>query len=109
MDDCDQCYQLSLGFTTCAYSNNNNTKNTTAKANSSNRSTGWGEHKDKEQAEAAGVLDIEVCLLIEENKVDDSGSPTFVNEGGDGEALICTGNDWIHKCIESSVRVVYQW
>lgn len=43
---------------------------------------------------------------MEEDEVDDSGFPTFVNEGDDDEALICTSNDRIHTCIESSVRVV---
>ena len=38
--------------------------------------------------------------------MDDSGFPTFVNEGDDEEALICTGSDRIHTCIESSVRLV---
>lgn len=87
LDDTDQRYQLSLGLTKCTYSNGSNSK----------KSNGNGH----------GVLDIELCLLgMEEDEIDDSGFPTFVNEGSDDEALICTGNDRIHTCIESSVRVV---
>lgn len=98
LDDCDQRYQLSLGLTKCAYSN----KNTAKKSNNTSAGSGsLGSIWD------GAVLDIELCLLaMEEDEVDDSGFPTFVNEGDDDEALICTGNDRIHTCIESSVRVV---
>jgi len=83
LDDSDQRYQLSLGLTKCSYSN--------ASSQTSN---------------GGAVLDVELCLLaMEEDEVDDSGFPAFVNEGEDDEALICTGIDRIHTCIESSVRV----
>ncbi|KAL7542744.1 hypothetical protein ACHAXR_012042 [Thalassiosira sp. AJA248-18] len=95
LDDCDQRYQLSLGLTRCTYSSNIS-KNSISAAKLGNGPSMSG-----------GVLDIELCLLaMEEDEVDDSGFPTFVNEGDDDEALICTGSDRIHTCIESSVRVV---
>eukprot|EP00571_Detonula_confervacea_P017463 CAMPEP_0172303694 /NCGR_PEP_ID=MMETSP1058-20130122/5205_1 /TAXON_ID=83371 /ORGANISM="Detonula confervacea, Strain CCMP 353" /LENGTH=1050 /DNA_ID=CAMNT_0013014627 /DNA_START=83 /DNA_END=3235 /DNA_ORIENTATION=+ len=101
LDDCDQRYQLSLGLTKCTYSHNS--KN--MKSNNNNNkaaATSVGIHYDHR-----GILDIELCLLtMEEDEVDDSGFPTFVNDGDDDEALICTSNDRIHSCIESSVRVV---
>jgi hypothetical protein len=97
LDDSDQQYQLSLGLTKCSYSNSNSNTKYAAKANNGNDNDGI----------QYGVLDIELCLLaMEEDEVDDSGFPTFVNEGDDDEALICTGNDKIHTCIEAAARVI---
>jgi hypothetical protein len=42
---------------------------------------------------------------MEEDEIDDSGFPILVTEGSDDEALICTSNDRVHTCIESSARV----
>ena len=84
LDDSDQRYQLSLGLTKCSYLN-----------------------VSTKTSNAGAVLDVELCLLaMEEDKEDDSGFPTFINDGEDNKALTCTGNDHIHTCIESSVRVV---
>lgn len=97
LDDSDQQYQLSLGLRKCSYSNSNSNTKYAAKANNSNDNDGI----------QYGVLDIELCLLtMEEDEVDDSGFPTFVNEDDDDEALICTGNDRIHTSIEAAARVV---
>ena len=86
LDDCDQRYQLSLGLTRCTYTKNNH---------------------HQQGGSNPGVLDVELCLLaMEEDEVDDSGFPTFINEGEDDEALICTSSDRIHSCVESSVRIV---
>lgn len=79
LDDTDQRFQLSLGFTRCAFT----------------------------KGSGGGILDVELCLLaMEEDEVGDSGFPALVLEGSDDEPLICAGNDRIHTCIESSARVV---
>ena len=78
LDDCDQMYQISLAFTKCIVSKTKNNY----------------------------VVDVELCLLrMEEDEMDDSGFPTMVSEGSDDEFLICTSNDRIHTCIESSARI----
>ena len=78
LDDCDQMYQISLAFNKCIISKNGN----------------------------GHIVDVELCLLrMEEDEIDDSGFPTMVSEGSDDEFLICTDNDRIHTCIESSVRI----
>ncbi|KAL7514727.1 hypothetical protein ACHAXN_012047 [Cyclotella atomus] len=78
LDDCDQQFQVSLAFTKCFISKGNN----------------------------GCIVDVELCLLrMEEDEIDDSGFPTLVAEGSDDEALICTSNDRIHTCIESSARI----
>jgi len=102
MDDSDQRYQLSMGLTKCSYSTTNNSnRKYAAKANN-------GKHSGNDNGCIQyGVLDIELCLLtMEEDEVDDSGFPVFVNEGDDDEALICTANDKIHICIEAAARVI---
>ena len=54
-----------------------------------------------------GVLNIELCLLtMEEDEVEDSDFLMFASVGSDNEALICTSNDRVHSCIQSSMRVV---
>ena len=79
LDECNQQYQLSLAFTKCSISKGSNNQ---------------------------CIVDVELCLLgMEEDEIDDSGFPVLVTEGSDDEALICTSNDRIHTCIESSARV----
>jgi hypothetical protein len=78
LDDCDQRYQIALAFTKCFISMSSN----------------------------GCIVDVELCLLgMEEDEIDDSGFPTLVSEGSDDEALICTSDDRIHTCIESSARI----
>ncbi|KAL7484091.1 hypothetical protein ACHAW6_009733 [Cyclotella cf. meneghiniana] len=78
LDDCDHRYQLSLGFTKCTLF----------------------------KGTKGSIVDVELCLLgMEEDEIDDSGFPVLVTEGSDDEALICTGNDRVHTCIESSARI----
>jgi len=99
LDESDQRYQMSLGLTKCTYSSNNKIQ-AYAAAKSSNTNNNEGSYQ-------YGILDIELCLLtMEEDEVDDSGFPTFVNEGDDDEALIYTSDDKIHSCVEAVVRVV---
>ena len=93
LDDVDQRYQLSLGLTRCNYIRNKTA--TSAAGGASSATTQYG------------TLDVEICLLaMEEDEVDDSGFPPFVAEGDDDEALVCTGPDRVHSCVESSVRLV---
>jgi hypothetical protein len=78
LDDCDQQFQVSLAFTKCFISKGSN----------------------------GCIVDVELCLLrMEEDEIDDSGFPALVTEGSDDEALICTSNDRIHTCIESSAMI----
>ena len=92
LDDVDQRYQLSLGLTRCNY-----IRSKTASASGASKPG---------EAHRYGTLDVELCLLsMEEDEVDDSGFPPFVAEGDDDEALICTGPDRVHSCVESSVRL----
>jgi len=101
LDESDQRYQMSLGLTKCSYSSNNKIKAYAAAAAKSSNTN------NNEGSSQYGILDIELCLLtMEEDEVDDSGFPTFVNEGDDDEALICTSDDVIHSCVEAVVRVV---
>jgi len=99
LDESDQRYQISLGLTKCTYLSNNKIQAyAAAKSSNTNNNEGSSQY---------GILDIELCLLtMEEDEVDDSGFPTFVNEGDDDEALICTSYDKIHSCVEAVVRVV---
>eukprot|EP00956_Cyclotella_meneghiniana_P019039 scaffold32274_cov64-Cyclotella_meneghiniana.AAC.1 len=79
LDECNQQYQLALAFTKCVISKGSNQQ---------------------------CIVDVELCLLgMEEDEIDDSGFPVLVTEGSDDEALICTSNDRVHTCIESSARV----
>jgi hypothetical protein len=104
LDDTDQRYQLSMGLTKCSYSN---TANTNAHATSAKTDGGDYNKNKKKGIQQYGVLDIELCLLtMEEDEVDDSGFPIFINEGDDDEALICTTDDRVHSCIEAVARVV---
>ena len=94
LDDTDQRHQLSLGLTRCSYSRGSAGRGPDG---------GGGPATDG----AGAVLDVELCLLaMEEDEADDSGFPAFVHQGGDDEALICTGDDRINTCIHSNVRVV---
>ena len=100
LDDSDQRYQLSLGLTKCTYSNDGHRHDKASTSHDKQRPAGVA-------AVAGGVLDVELCLLsMEEDEVDDSGFPAFVQDGDDDEALICTGGDRVHTCIEASARVV---
>lgn len=102
LDESDQRYQLSLGLTKCTYSTDNKRKPyATAKLSNTKN------NNNEMSSSQCGILDIELCLLtMEEDEVDDSGFPTFVNDGDDDEALICTSDDKIHSCVEAVVRVV---
>ncbi|EJK60736.1 hypothetical protein THAOC_18861, partial [Thalassiosira oceanica] len=92
LDDVDQRYQLSLSLTRCNYIRN---KLAMSSGGASIETSQYG------------TLDVELCLLsMEEDEVDDSGFPPFVAEGDDDEALVCTGPDRVHSCVESSVRLV---
>ncbi|KAL3785859.1 hypothetical protein HJC23_008747 [Cyclotella cryptica] len=78
LDECDQRYHISLAFTKCTLLKGRNGR----------------------------IVDVELCLLgMEEDEIDDSGFPVLVTEGSDDEALICTSNDRVHTCIESSARI----
>ena len=108
LDDTDQRYQLSMGLTKCSYSYSTvNTKNANAASAKSQDGSVENENNKRGIQQHYGVLDIELCLLtMEEDEVDDSGFPTFINEGDDDEALICTADDKVHTCIEAVARVV---
>ena len=79
IDDCDQRYQLSIGMTKCIYSRTTSSR----------------------------TLDAELCLVaMEEDEVECGGFPIIIVEGSDDEALICTSNDRVHSCIQSSTILI---
>ena len=101
LDESDQRYQMSLGFTKCVYSIISNKNGVDGDMNN------WSVAAT-DPIDSRGVLDIELCLLtMEEDEVEDSGFPMFACEGSDDAALICTSHERaVHSCIQSSARVV---
>jgi hypothetical protein len=100
LDEIDQRYRLSFGFTKCTYY-----------PGGANKTIGVAMMQSSATATSAsvaeGVFDIELCLLsMEEDEVDESGFPTVIKHKDDNEVLICAGSDHrVHTCIESSMRV----
>ena len=101
LDEHDRRYQLSLGLTKCSYFIHHAKRIVGGSAAAATAAAA------AETVDSRGVLDIELCLLtMEEDEVEDSGFPMFASVGSDDEALICTSNDRVHSCIQSSMRVV---
>jgi hypothetical protein len=98
LDKDKQLFWLSLELTRCNYFPDGAKKaNVVAKMQSSSAAASAGI--------LGGLIEVALCLLsMEEDKVDNSGFPTFVK---DENVLICNGIDYrVDTCIESSLRVV---